>query len=440
MTLDETHEPARTSWVSSANRAGTPFPIQNLPFGLFRRRGQSDSGRIGVAIGALVLDVRAAGEAGLLPGTEKVLPTCSGSNLNGLMAAGPTAWRDLRLALSRLLSSSAAADRRERAAAWLVPLDDIEMLLPAAIGDYTDFYASIHHATNVGKILRPDAALRPNYKWLPIAYHGRSSSIRASGAPVVRPNGQIKDDAAPSPVATPTQRLDYEAELGFFIGSGNRPGEPIPIAQAHEHLFGVCLLNDWSARDIQAWEYQPLGPFLAKNFATSISPWVVTMDALAPFRVPLSTRPAGDPAPLPYLIDPADQQGGGLDIVVDVLLRSAAMRRGGVPPKRLATVNPRDLYWTPAQMVAHHTMNGCDLRPGDLLGSGTLSGPSPAALGSLLELTQSGQPLVELPGGEKRGFLADGDEVVLQGRCERAGYVSIGLGECRATVLPARPL
>ncbi|HEX9465646.1 MAG TPA: fumarylacetoacetase [Alphaproteobacteria bacterium] len=438
--LDETHDPARRSWVDTA--PDTPFPIQNLPFGVFRRRGETGPGRIGVAIGDMVLDVAGAAKGRLLTGGDAVLSALTQPSLNDLMAQGPAAWRAVRLAISRLLRAdgSDAAARGDAASKLLVPTRDVEMQLPATIGDYTDFYASVHHATNVGRMLRPDNPLLPNYKWVPIGYHGRASSIGVSGGEVVRPNGQRKPPDAAEPSFGPSRNLDYETELGYFVGPGNALGKTIPIGQAAEHLFGVCLLNDWSARDIQAWEYQPLGPFLAKSFGSTISPWVVTFEALAPFRGPAGERPSGDPKPLPYLTDSADQAAGGLNIAVEILLASAKMRAAGLPPQRLASVNAGELYWTPAQMVTHHASNGCNLRPGDLLGSGTISGPQPDAVGSILELTQRGKTPVQLPSGESRVFIEDGDDIIMRGRCARDGHVAIGFGECRGTVRPAPSL
>jgi fumarylacetoacetase len=310
------------------------------------------------------------------------------------------------------------------------------MALPAEIGDYTDFYASVHHATNVGRMFRPDNPLLPNYKWVPIGYHGRASSVVVSGTPVRRPSGQLKDDGADAPSFAPTRRLDYEVELGCYVGPGNALGEPVPIGAAADQLFGFCLLNDWSARDLQAWEYQPLGPFLAKNFASTVSPWVVTSAALAPFRAPVAARAEGDPAPLPYLADPEDAAAGGVGVELEVLLLTEAMRAGGYPPYRLSRSDALDLYWTPAQLVAHHASNGCNLRPGDLLGSGTVSGPEDGARGCLLELTWRGSRPVTLPGGETRRFLEDGDEVILRGMCRRPGAVPIGFGECRGRIVP----
>jgi fumarylacetoacetase len=436
--LDETHDPKRKSWVESANTAGTPFPIQNLPFGVFRRGGES-GGRIGVAIGNRILDVAAAAK-GVRPAlSTSILAACAQPTLNALMALGPEAWRELRVALSRLLSADGAdvAARRGELEPLLTPMADAEMLLPAQIGDYTDFYAGIAHAMNVGKQLRPDNPLMPNYKWVPIGYHGRASSIRTSGAPVVRPNGQRKPADATEPTFGPSRNLDYETELGIFVGPGNRLGSTIPIGRAAEHLFGMCILNDWSARDVQGWEYQPLGPFLAKSFATTISPWVVTFDALAPFRIAAYDRPAGDPKPLAYLNDADDQATGGLDIDVEILLASAKMREGKQAPHRVASVNGRGLYWTVAQMLAHHASNGCDLHPGDLLGSGTISNDETSAVGSILELTKRGKAPIQLPSGETRVFIEDGDEIIMRATCKREGTVPIGFGECRGVILPA---
>ncbi len=428
--LDQTHDPRLRSWVDSANRNGHEFPIQNLPFGAFTRDGGTP--RVGVAIGDEVLDLRAVANAGLLGDLgAAVVAACRSDSLNDLMALGQHAWDRLRPVLSSLLA--AGEDRRAQPA--LVPGAAVTMLLPARVGDYTDFYASIHHAANVGRMFRPDQPLMPNYKWVPIGYHGRASSLVPSGTPIHRPAGQLKDDAAASPVVAPTRLLDYECEVGFFVGPGNPLGSPTPIGSAASRIFGYCLVNDWSARDVQRWEYQPLGPFLAKSFATSVSPWVVTSAALAPFRAPALARPAGDPAPLPYLADPEDQAAGGLDLVLEVELQSEAMRRAGLPPARLSRANFRDMYWTSAQLLTHHASNGCNLRPGDLLASGTVSGPSAEERGCLLELTDRGARPVALPGGETRRFLEDGDEVILRGRCGRSGAVPIGFGECRGRVV-----
>ena len=431
MTLNATHDPALRSFVPSANRAGHDFPIQNLPFGVFRRAGAEP--RIGVAIGDEVLDLVGVADRELLAGLGDALDrACRADSLNDLMALGPEAWSPLRARLSQLLR----ADSAHAAAVALVPAKDVTMGLPARVGDYTDFYASIHHATRIGAMFRPDQPLMPNYKWVPIGYHGRASSLVPSDTPVTRPTGQVKDDAAEAPVVRPTRALDYECEVGWFIGTGNALGRPIPIGEAGSQLFGICLVNDWSSRDVQRWEYQPLGPFLSKSFATSVSPWVVTVEALTPFRAPARARPAGDPAPLDYLLDPADQRAGSIDLALEVVLQSDAMRRRGDEPVRLSRVSFREMYWTPAQITTHHASNGCNLRPGDLLASGTVSGPTDDSCGCLLELTQRGARPVTLPSGETRRFLEDGDEVILRGRCQRDGAVPIGLGECRGRIIP----
>ena len=429
--IDQTHDPHLRSWVASANDPETDFPIQNLPLGIFADGGGS---RIGTAIGDSVLDLADCAEAGLLDGPAGA--ACREPDLNALMALGSPDWRALRHRLSALLRH----DARERVslARLLRPLGELEMRLPARIGDYTDFYASIHHATTVGAQMRPENPLLPNYAWVPIGYHGRASSVVVSGTPVIRPHGQLKLEAEADPIFAPTRRLDYELELGAWVGPANPLGARVSIAEAGARLFGVSLLNDWSARDIQRWEYQPLGPFLAKNFATSVSPWVVTLDALAPFRCPASPREAAQPQPLPYLNDPADQRGGGLDISLEVLLSTPRTRARGDAPQRLSRGNTRDLYWTLAQMLAHHSSGGCNLRPGDLLGTGTVSGPAPESRGCLLELTDGGKAPITLPSGETRRFLEDGDEVILRGRCAREGFRSIGLGECRGTVTSAQ--
>ena len=437
-TLNETHDPALRSWVAGANAADTEFPIQNLPLAVFRRRGRQEAFRGGVAIGEQIVDLAAAVARGVFGSdSTRAARTAAGDSLNPLMTLGPAAWSALRLALSRALREGAPTQRLLETC--LVAQDDAEYTLPARIGDYTDFYTGIHHATTVGKLFRPDNPLMPNYKWVPIGYHGRASSIVVSGTPVRRPLGQTKG-SADTPQFGPSQRLDYELELGFLIGTANPLGEPIPIEEAEAHLFGVALFNDWSARDIQPWEYQPLGPFLSKNFGSTLSPWVVTMEALAPFRVPL-VRPAGDPEPLPYLNGAQDRAQGALDIELEVWLQTASMLEAGQPAVRLTRGNAREAaYWTPAQLVAHHTAGGCNLQPGDLFGSGTLSGPSPDQAGSLLELTQSGKQPITLPNGETRSFLADGDTLTLRGFCERGGARRIGFGACSATVLPAPAL
>jgi fumarylacetoacetase len=432
--VDFSHDPERVSWVESA-ADDLDFPLQNLPFGVFSTPDDR-AHRIGVAIGDLILDLDLAAQAGLVP--DGVRPACGETTLNALLALGPSEWRKLRAGLSELLGADTcpAGERREKVARCLVSRASATMHLPAKIGGYTDFYASIHHAANAGRLFRPDNPLLPNYKWVPIAYHGRTSTIFPSGTPIHRPRGQAGPREGP-PEFGPSRQLDYELEAGLLVGPGNPPGAPIPIANAGSHLFGIVLLNDWSARDLQSWEYQPLGPFLAKNFATTISPWVVTMEALAPFRAPAAPRPAGDPAPLPHLADSADAATGAIAVKLEVWLLSEKMRQTGNGPVRLGSSALDSLYWTPAQMVAHHTSNGCNLEPGDLLGSGTVSGPAPDSRGCLLELTARGTQPVTLPGGETRSFLVDGDEVILRGWADRPGARRIGLGECRGIVLPA---
>ncbi|QQS13362.1 MAG: fumarylacetoacetase [Rhodospirillales bacterium] len=432
MALNETHDPALRSWVESANAAGTDFPIQNPPFGVFRRRGAEEAFKPGVAIGDMILDLGALPAGHFGAEGRSVAAALATRDLNALMRLGPAAWSAVRLAASRALRQGSPL----QASLTLTAQADAEMAVPARIADYTDFYASIHHATAVGLQFRPDQPLLPNYKWLPIAYHGRASSIRVSGQRFHRPKGQLKPPEANAPVYAPCRRLDYELEMGAFVGVGNPLGTTIPIAEAERHLFGLVLLNDWSARDIQAWEYQPLGPFLAKSFATTISPWIVTMEALEPYRAPW-TRPADDPQPLPHLDSPENRARGAFDIRLEVLIESERMRAGGVAPTRLSTSNFRESYWTWAQMLAHHASNGCDLAPGDLFGSGTQSGPFPAEAGSLLELSKGGKEPVALPGGETRTFLEDGDTIVFRAACEAEGRVRIGFGECRGTVLPA---
>jgi fumarylacetoacetase len=434
--LNETHDPNARSWVESANDPKTDFPIQNLPFGVFRRRGTTEPPRIGVAIGNQVVDLAACSSQGLLQAAgDPVMRACQEPALNGLMALGQPAASGLRKALYSLLSGSNA--QQSSAARNLIPMADAELFVPAHIAGYTDFYASIHHATNAGRLFRPENPLLPNYKHVPIAYHGRASSIVVSGTPVVRPSGQQRQGENP-PAYAPSRRLDYELEAGIYIGVGNALGTTIPVTEAGQHIFGFSLVNDWSARDIQAWEYQPLGPFLGKNFATSVSPWVVSAEALAPFRASVPPRPQGDPAPLPYLLSEDDQQRGALNIELEVLIATAKMRERGVAPRRLSQVNFNTMYWTPAQMVAHHASNGCNLEPGDLLASGTVSGPTPDSLGSLLEMSQGGRQPMALPSGETRTFLEDGDEIVMRGTCSAPGCRRIGLGECRGVVLPAR--
>jgi fumarylacetoacetase len=446
--LNETHDPGLTSWIPSANRGDTDFPIQNLPFGVFRRAGSDEGARVGVAIGDMILDVRAAREAGAFTGIAlDAALLCDGPSLNALMSLGPTSWSALRLQLSRLLRedaldgplSSLLADEMNRHA-LLVPIDAAELCLPAETGDYTDFYASIHHATNVGSMFRPEQPLLPNYKWVPIGYHGRASSLVASGSAVRRPNGQRKGPNDEQPHFGPSRSLDWECEVGMFVGPGNALGAPVAIADAERHLFGLCLVNDWSARDLQTWEYQPLGPFLAKSFATTVSPWVVTLEALEPFRAPAFSRNGGDPRPLPYLRSEENERRGGVDITLETLLRTPGMRERGDAPARISRASFTSMYWTPAQLLAHHASNGCNLRPGDLLASGTVSGPDLGSRGCLLELTWRGAEPLRLPHGETRTFLEDGDEVIMRGFCERDDARRIGFGECRGMVLPAASL
>lgn len=433
--LNETHDPALRSWLASANAPGCDFPLQNLPFASFRRRGSQEAFRGGVAIGDQVLDLAAVARARPFTGiAAQALEAGAQDKLNALMALGAPAWSALRLALSRALRDGAA--ERPRLEACLVPQAEAEYGVPARIGDYTDFYTSIHHATNIGKQFRPDNPLLPNFKWVPIGYHGRSSSIAVSGDAFRRPVGQTLPPGAGTPSLGPSRRLDIELELGIFIGQGNARGERVAITAAEEHVFGICLLNDWSARDIQAWEYQPLGPFLSKNFASTISPWIVTTEALAPYRVPF-TRAPEDPQPLPYLDSPANRERGAFDIQLAVLLQTAAMRQAGQAGAEICRTNYRHAYWTVAQLVAHHTVNGCNLQPGDLFGSGTLSGPTLDQAAALIELTQGGKNPLQLAGGETRTWLEDGDAVTLRGWCEQPGAARIGFGECTGTVLPA---
>jgi fumarylacetoacetase len=435
--LNETHDPKLKSFVASANDGITDFPIQNLPFCVFSRADIHDAFRGGVAIGDQILDLAALAKLHLLSGVAaQAVQACSEPTLNRFMGMGRDTWSALRLALSRLLAEKNQHEGTLRAC--LVPQSEAEYALPARIGDYTDFYASVHHATNVGKLFRPDNPLLPNYKWVPIGYHGRASSVGISGQKFHRPVGQVCGAGQTVPVVHPSKRLDYELEMGIFIGSGNALGEPISIDRADDHIFGMCLLNDWSARDIQGWEYQPLGPFLAKNFATTISPWIVSMEALAPYRA-VFTRPAEDPQPLPYLSSKQNSDAGALDITLDVYLESSGMRAANTAPHRLSRGNLRDAaYWTVAQLVTHHTVNGCNMQPGDLLGTGTMSGPLEGSQGALLEITEGGKKPITLSNGEIRTFLEDGDAILLRASCVREGAARIGFGECRGEVLPAR--
>lgn len=435
--LNETHDPHLKSWIVSAQAPGCDFPIQNLPFAVFRRRDTGQPFRGGVAIGNQVVDLAAVNASRLFNGlAAEAAHAGAQPKLNALMGMGSAAWHALRLALSRALREGAT--EKARLQDCLVPLVDVVFDVPAHIGDYTDFYTSVHHATNIGKLFRPDNPLLPNYKWVPIGYHGRASSIGVSGQSFPRPQGQIMPPGATQPSLAPSKRLDIELELGIFIGSGNPVGNPIAMAQAEQHVFGMCLLNDWSARDFQAWEYQPLGPFLAKNFATTLSPWIVTLEALAPFRVPF-VRPPEDPQPLPYLDSEANRAQGAFDIQLQVGLQTAKMRAAGQSDASLCRTSYRHAYWTLAQLVAHHTVNGCNLQPGDVFGSGTLSGPTPDQAAALIELTAGGKHPLALPNGEQRTFLEDGDAVVLRGWCEKSGAARIGFGECWGTVLPAKP-
>jgi len=427
ISIDETNDPSLTSWVATAQ--ASDFPIENLPLGIFsvgeRRRHAC------IAIGDYVLDL--TGIAELLD--EEWIEDLSQPVLNGWLARGPSAQRELRLRLVELLSDEKYRDDVEPE---LFGQTEVRMHLPCIVGDYTDFYVGIHHATNVGKQFRPDNPLLPNYKYLPIGYHGRASSVRVSGEPVVRPNGQRKAPDANAPEYGPSRRLDYELELGIWIGEGNELGSPIPIGEAADHIAGYCLLNDWSARDLQAWEYQPLGPFLAKNFLTSVSPWVVSAQALAPFRKPMPPRPQGDPHPLAYLSDDADRDSGALSVQLEVTLTTEEMRRQGLAPHILSRGSAdAAMYWSAAQIVAHHSSSGCNLQPGDLIGTGTLSTDSDGGLGSLLEISRGGKQPIALSTGEMRGFLEDGDEVTLRAWCEEEGAVRIGFGECVGRVVPA---
>ncbi len=423
---DETHDPARTSWVDGAN-GHADFPIQNLPFGVFSP--PAGDARIGVAIGDSILDLSAL--ASQLPASEALRHR----RLNALFALPTEQRRLLRHAISGMLSDRAMEDR---VIPHLHAAADCTLHLPAQVGDYTDFYVGIHHANNIGRQFRPDNPLLPNYKYVPIGYHGRASSIQPSGVPVRRPLGQRKPPEADAPIFGPSTRLDYELELGVWIGSGNALGTPIPIGQAADHVAGFCLLNDWSARDVQAWEYQPLGPFLAKNFQSTISPWVVTAEAMAPFRLAQPPRPQGDPDPLLYLQDEADRQHGALALTLEVSILTAAMRARGDVPHRLSTGPASNMYWTVQQIVAHHASNGCNLNPGDLLGTGTISAPDRSGYGSLMELSAGGKEPVALPGGESRTFLEDGDEIILRASASAPGFAPIGFGTCRAMILPAQ--
>lgn len=436
--MNWTHDPELSSWVASA-QGPTDFPIQNLPFGVFRRRGSRDSPSVGIAIGNQILHLGACAAAGVFTGGARdAAEACAEPSLNRLLGLGARPRANLREQVSAFLSTDSRNYRKDPALAnrCLVPMLEAELFLPAHIGDYSDFYASVHHATNVGSMFRPDNPLLPNYKWIPIGYHGRASSIVISGTAVRRPRGQLKAADADRPVYAPSRALDYEAEMGCVVGPGSPLGEPVAIDAAEEHLFGLVLVNDWSARDIQSWEYQPLGPFLAKSFATSISPWIVTLEALEPYRVPAIHRPPGDPEPLPHLDSGSNRSKGGIDVVVEVYLSSKVMRESGTPPARVSRSRMADLYWTVGQMLTHQTSNGCNLLPGDLFATGTISGATKDSRGCLLERTWRGAEPLTLPTGEQRSFLEDGDEVILRGFCERPGAPRIGFGECRGVIVP----
>jgi fumarylacetoacetase len=435
--LNATHDPSLTSWVASANAPDCDFPIQNLPFGVFSRKGETER-RVGVAIGDQIVDVGESLSANLWSGAARdVARFCDRPSMKELMQAPRDALTEFRARMSELLAGTPADESaiNPLPPGALVPMAEAEMRHPVEIGNYTDFYASIYHATNVGKLFRPDNPLLPNYKYVPIGYHGRASSIVLSGTEVRRPLGQTQAAGSGTPSFGASQMLDYEAEVGFFVGAGNDLGSPVRIEAAEEHIFGLCLVNDWSARDIQSWEYQPLGPFLAKNFATTISPWIVTWEALEPYRVPAFFRPPGDPAPFPYLSSEKDKNEGGVELTIEVFIRSMLMREGHMRPSRLSASSLADMYWTPAQMLTHHTSNGCNLQTGDLLASGTISGPESGSQGCLLELTRRGADPVVLPTGEERRFLLDGDEVIMRGFLQREGAARIGLGECSGLIV-----
>ena len=432
--LNETHDPALQSFVESANDGATDFPIQNLPFAMFRRAGSNEVFRGGVAIGDQVLDLAALSDTGMLSGVAAdSCAAAADSTLNRFMLMGSASWSALRLALSRALRAGSAHEASARSC--LIAQSAVEYTVPAHIGDYTDFYTSVYHATHIGRLFRPDNPLLPNYKWVPIGYHGRASSIGVSGQTFPRPVGQVMPPGATEPVLAPSKRMDYELELGIFIGQGNALGSRVSMAHAESHVFGVCLLNDWSARDLQAWEYQPLGPFLAKNFATTISPWIVTLEALAPYRVAW-TRAKDDPQPLSYLDSADNRSQGAFDIQLEVLIETLRMRELALPPHRLCLTSYRHAYWTLAQLITHHTVNGCNLQTGDLLGTGTLSGPTATEAGALIELTVGGKQPVTLSSGESRTFLEDGDAVILRAHCEKEGAARLGFGQSYGRIEP----
>jgi fumarylacetoacetase len=425
---------AHKSWLPDANHPTTDFPLTHLPYGAFTLEGQQ---HLCVAIGTHLLDLHACAASGLLPPT--LIEACQTPTLNLLMSQGPKSWTLLRKTLTQLLHADAKPEHKEKSEAALHSIAGSTLQKPVHIPNYTDFYASIHHATRVGQLFRPDQPLLPNYKHIPIGYHGRASSLLVSGEPITRPTGQSRPSSPQEePKFNPTSALDYELELALYIGQPSHLGTPIPISKASSHLFGISLLNDWSARDIQSWEYQPLGPFLAKNFATTLSPWVTPMAALDPFRSPASPRPPTDPKPLPYLHSDSDQANGNIKVKLEVFLSTPTSRKNNLQPFPLSKSNAQDLYWTPAQLITHHTSNGCNLQVGDILATGTISGPEETSAGCLLELTRNGAQPMLLPTGETRTFLQDGDEIILRGSCEAPGHPRIGLGECRATILPAR--
>ncbi|MGH7651348.1 MAG: fumarylacetoacetase [Gemmatimonadaceae bacterium] len=435
--MNKTHNPALTSWIGAANAADADFPIQNLPFGVFSRKGDTER-RVGVAIGDQIVDVGESLSANLwTEEAREIARYCDRPDMRDLMRAPRESLSLFRARLSELLSGEPGDDSaiNPLPPGALVPMSEAVMLPPIEIGDYTDFYASIYHATNVGRLFRPDSPLLPNYKYVPIGYHGRASSIVLGGGDVRRPNGQSQPVGSSAPSFGPSQMLDYEAEIGFFVGKGNDLGDSIEIHDAEEHIFGVCLVNDWSARDIQSWEYQPLGPFLSKNFATSISPWIVTWEALEPFRVPAFFRPPGDPRPLDYLFSDRNQNEGGIDLTIEVYIRSMLMKEGHMRPTRLSAASLAEMYWTAAQMLTHHASNGCNLRTGDLFASGTISGPESGSQGCMLELTRRGAEPITLPTGEERKFLHDGDEIIMRGFLQRDGAARIGLGECSGLIV-----
>ncbi len=437
-----THDPQARSWVNSANLEGCDYPIQNLPFAVLRRKvtggAQAEAFRGAVAIGDQALDLArlavvgdAAGFTGL---AADALKAASQDKLNGLMAMGPTAWSALRLALFNALKTGSPA--QSLLTPCLLPLGEVEYHLPAQVADYTDFYASIHHARSIGAMFRPDNPLTPNYQWVPIGYHGRASSLRLDGFAFKRPRGQILPPGAASPVFSECKRLDYEFELGVFLGQGNAIGEPITMDKSEDQAFGMVLLNDWSARDLQSWEYQPLGPFLSKNFCTTISPWIVTLEALEPYRQAW-TRPADDPQPLDYLESKSLRERGAIDIKLETLLQTGKMAQEGAKAETIARSNFSHCYWSIYQLITHHTVNGCNFQPGDLIGTGTQSGPAPEEAGSLLELSKGGKSALTLRNGETRSFLLDGDTLILKAFCEKPGAARIGFGQCAGTVLPS---